>query len=70
VGYPQGIPPTDYIPLLALLSRRLTKRRGRDGGHHRHAEMGGRAGPVPDSTPESRCFEAGLDILQLTFCSP
>jgi hypothetical protein len=23
-GYPQGIPPTDYIPLLALLSRRLT----------------------------------------------
>jgi hypothetical protein len=24
VGYPQGIPPTDYIPLLALLSRRLT----------------------------------------------
>lgn len=24
VGYPQGIPPTDYMPLLALLSRRLT----------------------------------------------
>jgi hypothetical protein len=24
VGYPQGVPPTDYIPLLALLSRRLT----------------------------------------------
>ena len=23
-GYPEGIPPTDYIPLLALLSRRLT----------------------------------------------
>jgi hypothetical protein len=23
-GYPRGIPPTDYIPLLALLSRRLT----------------------------------------------
>jgi hypothetical protein len=23
-GYPDGIPPTDYLPLLALLSRRLT----------------------------------------------
>ena len=23
-GYPDGIPPTDYIPVLALLSRRLT----------------------------------------------
>jgi hypothetical protein len=23
-GYPEGIPPTDYFPLLALLSRRLT----------------------------------------------
>lgn len=24
VGYPQGVPPTDYIPLLALLRRRLS----------------------------------------------
>lgn len=23
-GYPEGVPPTDYFPLLALLSRRLT----------------------------------------------
>jgi hypothetical protein len=23
-GYPDGIPPTDYIPLVALLARRLT----------------------------------------------
>jgi hypothetical protein len=23
-GYPEGIPPTDYFPVLALLSRRLT----------------------------------------------
>lgn len=23
-GYPEGIPPTDYFPLLALLTRRLT----------------------------------------------
>ncbi len=23
-GYPEGVPQTDYIPLLALLSRRLT----------------------------------------------
>jgi hypothetical protein len=23
-GYPEGIPPTDYIPVLALLSRRLS----------------------------------------------
>lgn len=23
-GYPDGVPPTDYIPLLALLARRLT----------------------------------------------
>ncbi|MBO0864327.1 MAG: DUF3349 domain-containing protein, partial [Mycobacterium sp.] len=23
-GYPEGIPPTDYFPLVALLSRRLT----------------------------------------------
>ncbi len=24
-GYPTGVPPTDYIPLLALLRRRLTE---------------------------------------------
>ena len=24
LGYPEGIPPTDYFPVLALLSRRLT----------------------------------------------
>lgn len=23
-GYPDGVPPTDYMPVLALLSRRLT----------------------------------------------
>jgi hypothetical protein len=23
-GYPEGVPPTDYLPVLALLSRRLT----------------------------------------------
>jgi Protein of unknown function (DUF3349) len=23
-GYPEGVPPNDYIPLLALLARRLT----------------------------------------------
>ena len=23
-GYPEGVPPTDYFPLLALLSRRLS----------------------------------------------
>ncbi|GBG38187.1 DUF3349 domain-containing protein [Mycobacterium montefiorense] len=23
-GYPQGVPPTDHVPLLALLRRRLT----------------------------------------------
>ena len=23
-GYPEGVPPTDYMPVLALLSRRLT----------------------------------------------
>ena len=25
-GYPEGVPPTDYIPLVAILERRLTKR--------------------------------------------
>lgn len=24
-GYPDGVPPTDYVPLLALLSKRLTE---------------------------------------------
>ncbi|HEY7052365.1 MAG TPA: DUF3349 domain-containing protein [Mycobacterium sp.] len=24
VGYPEGVPPTDYMPVLALLSRRLS----------------------------------------------
>ena len=24
-GYPEGIPPTDYFPVLALLSRRLSR---------------------------------------------
>ena len=23
-GYPQGVPPADYVPLIALLARRLT----------------------------------------------
>ena len=23
-GYPEGVPPTDYLPVLALLTRRLT----------------------------------------------
>jgi len=32
VGYPQGIPPTDYMPLLALLSRRLTNRAAAEMG--------------------------------------
>lgn len=29
-GYPAGVPPRDYIPLLALLRRRLTEEEVRD----------------------------------------
>jgi hypothetical protein len=29
-GYPAGVPPTDYIPLLALLRRRLTEEEVRE----------------------------------------
>lgn len=45
-GYPQGVPPADYVPLIALLSRRLTG----DEVSEIAAELG-RTGEVPvDST--------------------
>ena len=31
-GYPEGIPPTDYFPVLALLSRRLSNDEVKAGG--------------------------------------
>ena len=32
-GYPAGVPPKDYIPLLALLRRRLTEDEVREIAH-------------------------------------
>ena len=34
-GYPEGVPPTDYFPLLALLKRSLSRGGGREGSADR-----------------------------------
>ena len=58
-GYPAGVPPKDYIPLLALLRRRLTEDEVRDlageiaavGGDDGTAEIGVRITKLTDALP-------------------
>lgn len=58
-GYPAGVPPRDYIPLLALLRRRLTEDEVREIAHE-IAELGNGNG-----TPE-----IGVQITKLTDAMP
>ena len=58
VGYPQGIPPTDYMPLLALLSRRLTNDEGEtvakelmDRGEFDNVDIGVAITQITDEPP-------------------
>jgi hypothetical protein len=57
-GYPEGIPPTDYIPLLALLSRRLTNdevetvaRELMDRGEFDNVDIGVAITQITDESP-------------------
>ena len=53
-GYPEGVPQNDYIPLLALLSRRLTADEVKLVAH----ELGGR--PYFDE------IDIGAEIIRIT----
>jgi Protein of unknown function (DUF3349) len=53
-GYPEGVPQNDYIPLLALLARRLTPEEVKMVAH----ELGGR--PYFDE------IDIGAEIMRIT----
>lgn len=59
-GYPAGIPPKDYVPVLALLRRRLTE----DEVRQVAAEVAAMASPVPDPT------DIGVGITRVTDALP
>jgi hypothetical protein len=57
-GYPEGIPPTDYVPVLALLSRRLSNdevkvvtRELIDRGDFDHVDIGVLITQITDELP-------------------
>ena len=57
-GYPEGIPPTDYIPVLALLTRRLSSdevkvvaRELIDRGDFDHVDIGVLITQITDDLP-------------------
>ena len=54
-GYPEGIPPTDYFPVLALLSRRLS-----------HDEVKAVSRELMQRRPEFDDVDIGVMITQLT----
>jgi hypothetical protein len=58
-GYPAGVPPKDYIPLLALLRRRLTEEEVREIAHE-IAGLGNGNGAA----------EIGVQITKLTDAMP
>jgi hypothetical protein len=57
-GYPAGVPPKDYIPLLALLRRRLTEEEVREVAHEIASSQ--------DGDPA----EIGVQITKLTDALP
>jgi hypothetical protein len=59
-GYPAGVPPKDYIPLLALLRRRLTEDEVREIAHEIAASNGNGDGAA----------EIGVQITKLTDAMP
>ena len=58
-GYPAGVPPKDYIPLIALLRRRLTEQEVRELA----------AGIVQES-PDGDVTDIGVSITKLTDALP
>jgi predicted HAD superfamily phosphohydrolase len=60
-GYPAGVPPKDYIPLLALLRRTLTEEEVREIAHA-VAELG--------NGSENGAAEIGVQITKLTDAMP
>jgi len=62
-GYPAGVPPKDYIPLLALLRRRLTEDEVRQIAHE-IAGLGNGADGVNGAA------EIGVQITKLTDAMP
>ena len=60
-GYPAGVPPKDYIPLLALLRRSLTEDEVREIAHA-VAELG--------NGSENGAAEIGVQITKLTDAMP
>ncbi len=60
-GYPAGVPPKDYIPLLALLRRRLTEDEVREIAHE-VATLG--------NGSENGAAEIGVQIIKLTDAMP
>ena len=61
-GYPAGVPPKDYIPLLALLRRRLTEDEVREIAH----EIAG----LGDGGAVNGSADIGVQITKLTDAMP
>jgi hypothetical protein len=64
-GYPEGVPPTDYMPVLALLSRRLTTDQVKTvaselmqpGGHVDDIDIGVAITQITDELPSPEDIE-------------
>lgn len=61
-GYPYGVPDNDYIPLLALLARRLTAEEVEAVA----AELARQTAPSPDGTPAVDNGDIGVLITKIT----
>jgi hypothetical protein len=68
-GYPAGVPPKDYIPLLALLRRRLTEDEVREIAHE-IAALGSGADGVNGVNGLRSPAEIGVQITKLTDAMP
>jgi hypothetical protein len=66
-GYPAGVPPKDYIPLLALLRRTLTEDEVREIAQE-VATLGN--GSIENGTAEIGTAEIGVRITKLTDAMP
>jgi hypothetical protein len=58
-GYPTGVPPTDYIPLIALLRRRLTE-----------DEVRNIADEIALRSPNGSSADIGVSITRITDALP
>jgi hypothetical protein len=65
-GYPAGVPPKDYIPLLALLRRRLTEDEVREIAH----EIAGLGNGADGVNGTDGGVDIGVQITKLTDAMP